>query len=145
MTIFLLFTCECEVDDEEVHAGLSGLVVAEEGGEHGRVAHHDQRQQRPQQRELLRLRVAPPMQQAKQTNPVSCTFAMRSAKVEREQIGATAQLRPGSDSPRPPSPHSQQRENMKTGTSKNQNSKCGPNKNFRIFFWEFFFCVGCQM
>jgi hypothetical protein len=49
------------VDNEEVHARLAALVVAEEGGEHGRVAHHDQRQQRPQQRELLRLC----MQQAK--------------------------------------------------------------------------------
>lgn len=50
------FTCECEVDDEEVHARLAALVVAEKGGQHGRVSHHDQRQQRPQQRELLRLR-----------------------------------------------------------------------------------------
>jgi hypothetical protein len=87
------------MDDEEVHARLATLVVAEEGGEHGRVAHHDQRQQRPQQRELLRLHT-PSICNKPNINKLIEQWAKKVERVDRGQRQQQQlQLHPGARRP----------------------------------------------
>ena len=47
-------TCEGQLLDEEVHAGLAG-AVQEQGHQHSRVAQHDDGEQDPEEDELLGL------------------------------------------------------------------------------------------
>jgi len=89
------------MDDEEVHARLATLVVAEEGGEHGRVAHHDQRQQRPQPRELLRLHT-PSICNKPNINKLRAMGKESGARVDRGQRQQQQQLQLHPGARRPP-------------------------------------------